>query len=241
MLNKSIRNRRIIDKKNLQEELLKQKNILSKYIYDYLECLMELEVSFLKEGYISNEERKYLMQLELVQDIVRYNLYERAYKVFEEGSLEYPVSLSDKDQKRESLKVWGISEGEDYPIFLYQDMSNLININLYDLVESEKVREKEIKKIEERIDSLYDNQTMIARKNISIQDRIREYQTIRHELRERGPLSSEKVDTLHYYNDAIMNSLGIDILSGEKIVKGMSATLKKMYPGVKVYQNIKYY
>ena len=52
-----------ISREYLLEYLKRHKNIFSKYIYEYLECLINLDITILKNNFISEEEMQYLMQL----------------------------------------------------------------------------------------------------------------------------------------------------------------------------------
>lgn len=226
----------------LQECLESHKNIFSRYIYEYLECLIGLEIAFLKRGYISNEERASLMQLEFIKDVAKYNIYERSYKVFLDSKAEYPIHISSYDERCEKIKVMGEDHGEYFDVFDYQVLNNLININLYNLVESRVMREKEINAIQGKIDSLYDNQEEYNKTHEkSIQETIREYQTMRHELIDRGELTSKKAETLQYFYGTLTGSLGCDTLTGQRIIGSMSSSLCKKYPGINVTENIKYY
>lgn len=238
-----------ITKEYLQEYLNRHKQIISRYTYDYLECLINLDISILKSGYITEEELQYLMQLGLVQSIAKYNIYESAYQIFKEGSNDYDIIISQKDEKREYLKVIGIDGDKQFIVFDYQALKELININLYQILESPSNREKEINHLVNRIDDLYDNQSKYQQSlgGKSIQDRIREFQSMRHELMDRTSLTGVKFETLNYFNNRLLSNYGFlsPKLPSEEVsakqMGNMAVSLTKRYPGINLTQNIKYY
>lgn len=240
---------KILNREYLQEYLKHHKKIISKYAYEYLECLINLDISILKSGYITEEEMQYLMQLGLVQSIAKYNIYEKANKIFEEESNQYDVVISKNNEKKDCLKVLGINGEEQYVIFDYRALNDLIDINLYHIIESSSNRDKEINHLVQRIDDLYNNQAKlrVTSGEKSIQVRIREYQSIRHELMDRPPLSGTKYEALDYFNQKILADYGFasgEIPSSEGVTskKGnMAVSLTKQYPNINLTQNINYY
>ncbi len=240
---------KILNQKYLQEYLNHHKKIISRYAYEYLECLINLDISILRSGYITEEEMQYLMQLGLVQSIAKYNLYERAQNIFEEGSKQYDIVISKNAEKKDYLKVIGINGEEQYVIFDYNALNDLININLYHIIESPSNRNAEINHLVCQIDDLYENQAQLRATNgeKSVQERIREYQSIRHELMERPPLSGAKYEALDYFNQKILADYGfasgvIPSSKARKSKKGnMAVSLTKKYPNINLTQNIKYY
>ena len=240
---------KILNPKYLQEYLNHHKKIISRYAYEYLECLINLDISILKSGYITVEEMQYLMQLGLVQSIAKYNIYEKANNIFKEGSKQYDIVISKNAEKKDYLKVMGIDGEEQYVIFDYNALNDLININLYHIIESSSNRNEEIKDLVHRIDDLYANQAHYRALSgeKSVQERIREYQSMRHELLDRPPLSGVKYETLDYFNKKILADYGftsgvIPSSEGVKSKKGnMEASLTKKYPNINLTQNIKYY
>ena len=240
---------KILNQKYLQEYLNHHKKIISRYAYEYLECLINLDISILKSGYITEEEMQYLMQLGLVQSIAKYNLYERANKIFQEGSNQHNIIISKNAEKKDYLKVIGITGEEQYVIFDYNAFNDLININLYHIIESSSNREEEIDHLVRQIDDLYDNQAKIRAVSgeKSVQERIRECQNMRHELLDRPPLSGAKYESLNYFNEKILADYGyssgvIPTSEATTSQKGhMAVSLTKKYPKINLTQNIKYY
>ncbi len=229
----------------LLEHLYQHKNILSKYMYNYLECLIRLDISILKSGYITEEEMQYLMQLGLVQSVAKYNLYERTYAIFQKDSQDYDIIIDPHNEQKEYLKVMGVDGKEKYVIFDYQAINNIININLYNLVESSSERQKEIGRIDKHIDALYANQSKFSQtEGVSFQDRIRNAQQTRHELMERTSLPGRKVETLNHFNDLLLTDFGYstkELPNATSSTQNMEKTLTKKYPGIDLTQNIKYY
>ncbi|MCX4364310.1 MAG: hypothetical protein OSJ70_00865 [Bacilli bacterium] len=238
-----------ISREYLLEYLKRHKNIFSKYIYEYLECLINLDITILKNNFISEEEMQYLMQLGLVQTIAKYNIYESAYKIFQEGASTHEIVLSPRDEKREYLKVLGVDSQDVFIIFDYKALDDAININLYHLLESHPRRQKEIDHLVNCIDELYNNQTsdFYTPGEKTLQERIREYQDMRHNLLNREKISSPKFATLDYFNNQILSSYGFasskipqNVIT-EKTDDNMEERLVKKYPNITLTQNIKYY
>lgn len=246
MLKKQVKNEpKRLDKSYLLEYLQAHKSILSKYIYDYLECLIGLDISILKSGYISEEEMQYLMQLGLFQSIAKYNIYERSKAIIDQGASKYDLIISASDDKKEYLRVMGIDEDNQFCVFDYQALNDLININLYNIIESPLNREKEINRIVRNIDNLYDNQARYQNTNgKNIQEEIREQQAIRHELIARTNLTGKKVETLNHFYTQFMIDFGVpthEFTSSSTTSNIMEKTLTKKCPGITLNQNIKYY
>lgn len=238
-----------ITRSSLGEYLNHHKNIISKYAYEYLECLINLDISILKQGYITEEEMQYLMQLGLVKNIAKYNIYESSYKIFQEDYHHFDIFISPRDEKKEYLKVLGINGEEKFIIFDYHALNELININLYHILESPSNREEEILHLERRINDLYDNQVRQFHKpgEKSLQERIREYQNMRHELLDRSALTGAKAKTLEHFNRRLLTHYGFssDAISPKEAstnqTSNMAVSLTKKYPNITLTQNIKYY
>ena len=87
----------IMEDKELFEEILKEKTIfkpvLTKEVNEYLESLLNLEISALSKNNISDENEEALKYLELYRKLVYYNILLRAKKLVDTTSDKY--SLND--------------------------------------------------------------------------------------------------------------------------------------------------
>lgn len=79
----------INDNLNTREDLIKllknYKSILSNKVINYLESLIELEFSAIKNN-IDINDRIVLPELEIYKKITIYNIYNKALKIFDENS-----------------------------------------------------------------------------------------------------------------------------------------------------------
>lgn len=83
---KDIVDKRILNKEELIEKLKCYKLILSPQMYEYLMCLIQLEFSVVRE-YINDAERKMLAELKVYENILLYNIYQKAFNMIDENSL----------------------------------------------------------------------------------------------------------------------------------------------------------
>lgn len=88
---------KIKEKEELLELLKKYKTILSQSKYDYFRSVIELDINSL-DDYISNSERKVLSELEIYNETARYNIYNRAIKLFKQEEKNIgKVSIEDNN------------------------------------------------------------------------------------------------------------------------------------------------
>lgn len=80
-------------KEQLKQNLIKYKSILNKSMYDYLNSLLELEFSVLKEK-ISANDRGLLKELAIYKQIFAYNISNRALKIIEEANIGISLEIS---------------------------------------------------------------------------------------------------------------------------------------------------
>lgn len=140
-------------KKELKLNLIAYKKILTNSIFDYLNSILELEFSVLKEN-ISDDERKLLTELSIYREIAVYNIYNRALKLIKEIDLEFHL---EKDPKYSRIAL--INKKEKIPVlsFFINDSKDekylLGTINLhkrvYDASENKLLLEKTEKVLQE--------------------------------------------------------------------------------------------
>ena len=82
------------NKVNTKEELIEllkgYKGVLKDSMVNYLNSLIELEFSVVRE-YIDNDDRKALSELELYKRIAIYNIYNRALNLFNQQKIKIIV------------------------------------------------------------------------------------------------------------------------------------------------------
>ena len=110
----------------LKEQLNKTKCIFSYEVYEYLESVLNLEVSALRQDNISSKKIEALSELKLYRDILYYNICNRALTYIDSNSIKYDIENYDKS--------FFISYGDiinNVSIFnVNQDENDIVNISL---------------------------------------------------------------------------------------------------------------
>lgn len=155
------------DKINTKEQLTKllaqYKGILNNSMIEYLESLINLEFSVIRDN-ISYEDRYSLSELEVYKRIAMYNIYKRALILFKENGDE--IKIFGNKEGMEGLCVYA-SNDTDTKLFefnykqgttsFYNDLPSdckimqIGNINLYQIIESQEFREAELEKIKKKL------------------------------------------------------------------------------------------
>lgn len=163
-----------IDKVNTKEELLQllkdYKIILNNQVIDYLESLINLDFSVIREN-IDDKSKKALSELEIYKRIAIYNIYNRAINLFTQSNM--PLIITGNDEGFESLSVSVPIEDRNIKIFdfKYGEQKSLNykipdeyktmkigSINLYQKIENKELRIQELKRIINKIEMLYGTQ-----------------------------------------------------------------------------------
>lgn len=159
------------NKVNTKEELIEllkeYRGILTDSMLNYLNSLIELEFSVIRE-YIGNDDRKALSELEVYKRIAIYNIYNRALNLFNQQNSEF--IMSGNNDGLESLSVstklndrivklfnFDYSEHLSYnQIHSGYKSMNIGNILLYQTLENPKLREAELNRVMSKLERLYD-------------------------------------------------------------------------------------
>ena len=163
-----------IDKVNTKEELLQllkdYKIILNNQVIDYLESLINLDFSVIREN-IDNKSKKALSELEIYKRIAIYNIYYRAINLFTQSNM--PLIITGNNEGFESLSISVPIEDRNIKIFdfKYSEQKSLNykipdeyktmkigSINLYQKIENKELRIQELKRIVDKIERLYGTQ-----------------------------------------------------------------------------------
>lgn len=149
------------------------KGILSKEMIEYLDSLIELEFSVIKD-YIALDNREILTELSIYRYASIYNIYNRTIKLIKENKLPLEINKFDKpiDVTKNSLNLSFVTKSKkrinvfeyDYnyhspyrnkiPEYYYN--RSLGGITIYQTLESKERKEKEINLILEKLEKLYD-------------------------------------------------------------------------------------
>ena len=163
-----------IDKVNTKEELLQllkdYKIILNNQVIDYLESLINLDFSVIREN-IDDKSKKALSELEIYKRIAIYNIYNRAINLFTQSNM--PLIITGNEEGFESLSISVPIEDRNIKIFdfKYGEQKSLNykipdeyktmkigSINLYQKIENKELRIQELKRIINKIEMLYGTQ-----------------------------------------------------------------------------------
>lgn len=170
------KNNFISTKEELIELLKKYKGILNSSIIEYLNYLIELEFSVIKD-YIGEEERLALSELELYKKIAIYNIYNRALNIFNTSAYSFNIFGNDEGNKGLSVSINIGNTENSIRLFEYSCVEpkvivpndykskNMGNISLFRTIESKTLIEAEISRIKECLKYLYDlDESQIRRK-----------------------------------------------------------------------------
>ena len=163
-----------IDKVNTKEELLQllkdYKVILNNQVIDYLESLINLDFSVIREN-IDDKSKEALSELEIYKRIAIYNIYNRAINLFTQSNM--PLIITGNNEGFESLSISVPIEDRNIKIFdfKYSEQKSLNykipdeyktmkigSINLYQKIENKELRIQELKRIVDKIERLYGTQ-----------------------------------------------------------------------------------
>ena len=163
----------LLSKEELKLLLESYKGLLSKEIIEYLNSLIELEFSVIKD-YIALNNREILTELSIYRYASIYNIYNRSIKLIKAQKLPIDINRFDKpiDVCEDSLNLSFVTRSKkrinafeyDYnyhspyknkiPEYYYN--RNLGEITIYQTLESKARKEKEINLILEKLEKLYD-------------------------------------------------------------------------------------
>lgn len=159
-----------LNKVNTKEELIEllkeYRGILTNSMLNYLNSLIELEFSVIKE-YIGDNDRKVLSELEVYKRIAIYNIYNRALNLFKEQNNEFIIfgnnegleslSISTKLNDR-IVKLFDFDHSEHLSYNQvhsgYKSMK-IGDILLYQTLENTKLREEELNRVMRKLERLY--------------------------------------------------------------------------------------
>lgn len=163
-----------IDKVNTKEELLQllkdYKVIFNNHVIDYLESLINLDFSVIREN-IDEKSKEALSELEIYKRIAIYNIYNRAINLFTQSNM--PLIITGNNEGFESLSISVPIEDRNIKIFdfKYGEQKSLNykipdeyktmkigSINLYQKIENKELRIQELKRIVDKIERLYGTQ-----------------------------------------------------------------------------------
>lgn len=169
-------------KKNLPEILKNKPGILNEEAYEYLEALLNLEVSVLKKDVVSDETIKQFMELKFFNKLIVYNIYKKSEELCKKDSKRHLLnyihafSIENRDFERTELLKFVYNE---MILCLHQENPKSVD-------EIKENRDNEISKLEGRNKVL---QTLTL--HSKVQEKEMAY--IYHKLKELKELTNERI------------------------------------------------
>ncbi len=162
---------RVKTKEELLELLKEYKGILTKPILSYLNSLIELEFSVIRE-YISDSDRKVLAELEIYKKVAIYNIYNRTQNLFNQQNGEFIISGNDDEIEGLNVSIELNNRDVELFDFDYEEIHSseyrapqipsdfktmkIGDISLYQKLESKEQQEAELNRIMKILETLYD-------------------------------------------------------------------------------------
>ena len=159
---------RVRTKEELLELLKEYRGILSNPMQEYLNSLIELEFSVIRD-YIKDTDREVLAELEVYKKVAIYNIYNRALNLFKMQDMQ--LSISGNENGFESLNIYTKLNDKNVELFRFdysegRSLNNIIpdsyktmkigTVNLYQTLENKELREKELNRVMNKLEELYD-------------------------------------------------------------------------------------
>ncbi len=267
---------RVRTKEELLELLKEYRGILSNPMQDYLNSLIELEFSVIRD-YIKDEDREVLSELEVYKKVAIYNIYNRALNLFKKQDMQ--LSISGNENGFESLDVSTQLNDKNVRLFHFNYSENrsfndkipdeyktmrIGTVNLYQTLESKELREKELNRVMNKLEMLYDahNPYPAPRKKIggpyqqwsrehSLE--IAEYEKLFTELDSKKELTDEDKREIELTNEIynlLLEDYGLTNESFEEVksrdkfgfesYSNLQKTLVKRQPNLTITTGIKY-
>lgn len=275
-----VRSNNNLNKVNTREELLEllkeYRGILSNPMQDYLNSLIELEFSVIRD-YIKDKDREVLAELEIYKKVAIYNIYNRALKLFKMKDMQ--LSISGNENGFESLDVSTQLNDKNVRLFHFNYSENrslnykipdeyktmrIGTVNLYQTLESKELREKELNRVMNKLEMLYDahNPYPSPRKKIGGPSqqwsrehslKIAEYEKLFTELDSKKELTDEDKREIEITNEIynlLLEDYGLTKESFEEVrnrpkfgfesYSNLQKTLVKRQPNLTITTDIKY-
>lgn len=244
----------------LLEIVNEYKGILSPEIIEYLNGLIRLEFSALREDLLSSQTMQKLTELDLYRKILMYNIYNRAVNIFtKEGSY---LKQEGIENGTKSLTISG-TDGKDnrFEVFNFSFKDKTNQIKLYNTKIDEVIRKQQIENLYKELQNIEEETNPImglGGKEIkikSIKKLITSLENRKNDIEE----VQYAQDIQKYFSELILEDYGLilqrdfeedntistsDVLAPTfyyQVDKAMTKKLVKTYPHTTVSQNINYY
>ena len=247
--------KKISSKEELKESLNRYKRILNPRVIDYLNQLVELEFSAVKD-IIDIEDREILQNLDLYKNIVAYNIYNRTLELLNN---EQELKIFDNKDRISGLMAYKDIGNPAIGILDYNYENGVLK--LFQTVDDKKVRKEQLELVMTKLEQLYDKKNPYhsdlelfgcpaTRWNIDYIKEVSEYEKLFTRLDSKKELTDykkKKIGITKKYHDLLFEEYGLTdeefIVSKQTpttIDNIINKTLVKKIPGLRIENNIEY-
>lgn len=247
--------KKISSKEELKESLKRYKRILNPRVIDYLNQLVELEFSAVKD-IIDIEDREILQNLDLYKNVVAYNIYNRTLELL---SNEQELKIFDNKDRVSGLMAYKDIGNNTIRILDYKYDNG--TLKLFQTVDDKKVRKEQLELVMTKLEQLYDKKNPYhsdlelfgcpaTRWNIDYIKEVSEYEKLFTRLDSKKELTDykkKKIGITKKYHDLLFEEYGLTdddfIISKQTpttIDNIINKTLVKKLPGLRIENNIEY-
>ena len=259
--------KKISSKEELKESLNRYKRILNPRVIDYLNQLVELEFSAVKD-IIDIEDREILQNLDLYKNIVAYNIYNRTLELL---SNEQELKIFDNKDRVSGLMAYKDIGNNTIRILDYKYDNG--TLKLFQTVDDKKVRKEQLELVMTKLEQLYDKENPYscsvtelkqpynkktlkrlggpgAKWNFDHGREVSEYEELFTRLDSKKKITDyekKKISITKKYHDLLFEEYGLTdddfIISKQapSTVDNISnKTLVKKLPGLRIENNIEY-
>ena len=259
--------KKISSKEELKESLNRYKRILNPRVIDYLNQLVELEFSAVKD-IIDIEDREILQNLDLYKNVVAYNIYNRTLELL---SNEQELKIFDNKDRVSGLMAYKDIGNNTIRILDYKYDNG--TLKLFQTVDDKKVRKEQLELVMTKLEQLYDKENPYscsvtelkqpynkktlkrlggpgAKWNFDHSREVSEYEELFTRLDSKKKITDyekKKISITKKYHDLLFEEYGLtdeDFTISKQAPSTVdnisNKTLVKKLPGLRIENNIEY-
>lgn len=259
--------KKISSKEELKESLNRYKRILNPRVIDYLNQLVELEFSAVKD-IIDIEDREILQNLDLYKNVVAYNIYNRTLELL---SNEQELKIFDNKDRVSGLMTYKDIGNNTIRILDYKYDNG--TLKLFQTVDDKKVRKEQLELVMTKLEQLYDKKNPYscsvtelkqpynkktlkrlggpgAKWNFDRSREVSEYEELFTRLDSKKKITDyekKKISITKKYHDLLFEEYGLtdeDFTISKQAPSTVdnisNKTLVKKLPGLRIENNIEY-
>lgn len=223
-------------KKNPPKILKRESTILNKEVYEYLEGLMNLEMSVLDKNNIQDEIIRQLTELNFFKKLVIYNIYNR---------VKNNISTDPKKHLLRNMHAFSVEyrdlERTDLLKFIYDEMMlNLYQQEPQNIEEKKEKRDIEITRLEKRIKNLIENEMLSNTQTYELSSTAKRLQVLKQltndEIKRQYEINKKECELQQQMLEQILTENNLTLSDFEEIeIHGGKKFLIKKYPHASIY------